>query len=561
MVSARSKTACDACRYRKVKCCPSPEAVGCCIGCAQQGFWCTFNLPRARRGPKGKGKRFDLLRRLQPTRHPPPVQETHPASPPPVTTRENAGTSLALSLEQSPPLSLLSSSSSGHALLPSDTAEHAASDDYAGIFADPALIHRLAPETNWLQDFLTDPSQSEPLFQAEASSPTQSWRDDDMYAAFRRMVAIYPLITLDRFKRDFEEQYHSQQLQTFVSALRIASQAVAYRENPHQGTHLLRESVRETLDIRSSCDYSASPNVYCVYVAVVLFIAHSVLDEQNRALLYLSEAVALNSLLPSNATAADRFSARCAELAIFNTEMATIPLYVSAQRRSTIHRAPVVPSSLEALLEEVGAGADEIVLSASERQSLNVVIRLSQVYNAATGMDGAVQILERVIQDDVVDSSSATGYDVVEDAVRTQFVDCKVTALWQLSNLFTSHHTISSLAREGMSVADIFNVLCRRSLEALGWTLAIPVGSLRIIGLAKLTAIARNVMTFHQCASVFGIENPDYQSVVLGLAHCVIQGDYEQKYSDLFAPSYAAHLFKDVEITALVSEHVDEEAV
>ena len=411
------------------------------------------------------------------------------------------------------------------------TEHHVARDNHMGTIHP--LLHSSQP-LRGANDTVHSPHVFLPLFyEPHSEVPDTLERTEETgrpLSSFHRFSPVYPLVTRRTFARDQSTRQESPVFQSFLIALKLWEECFAFKSGSTPSSKNLRQATRDLVQHRGTYDFSIVPEAYTVCASIVLFVAHNLLEQHNRAFLYLSEAIALVSFQSSSSSGNVHLARRCSELALYNTEMASLPLYMDPASQRRTRTAPEIPKTVEDLLEETGGYPDDVVLDPAEKDAISIVIRLSQIYRASETI--SVDELGDIIRQDQDEFRGEHGGSM--DSLQTQLVDSKITALWQLSNLFASHDTFVQITSRGRTTENILELFREHSTLALRWINTVQPGALRIIGLAKLTAITKNLVTLQQCASILGINHLAYNSVFSGLAQCIVQGDYEHKYSSIF---------------------------
>ncbi|KIX04739.1 uncharacterized protein Z518_05609 [Rhinocladiella mackenziei CBS 650.93] len=321
-------------------------------------------------------------------------------------------------------------------------------------------------------------------------------------------------------------------LRTLLEAIRMVNLGTLFRKTPKKETEdALVAQVKHVETLRSEEDFSESPNLDTVAVSLFLFCMYNVLWRHNRAFLYLGEACDLFGLVSQNLEedgASDiRLLRRLArlDLVLFNTEVATYSLYSKAS-----HRRRKRACESGAALIRGDRGEDTL-----ERVADDLLLHLTEIHEISNSdLD-----VTRNNQDD------HDGYEPIDlscfaeeqssPSIRMQTADVIISDHWRaLESLVTETDNVSTSAviplislREASR--RLTEMVCHRASATLACICALDEGSLRVIGLGKLTSIVKSIkhLTMERRRRA---EPTQCKNLMSGLVLTIAKADYERNF-------------------------------
>ena len=257
---------------------------------------------------------------------------------------------------------------------------------------------------------------------------------------------------------------------------------------------------------RLSHDFADPATLDAVVCSLFLFTAYNVLEKHGRAFLYLEEASSLlDAVLPANEKEA-LWKLR-AQQVLFNTEAATNEIYGSRSRQRRGHR----PS----LRVNATPCAEDAMYNGFE--SVKVVPRLLKQLTEINMAEDA-DALERINVESEADADISFG-DVLRQQryFRIQAADVVITRQWQLSSKLLVNRGRGPATRQQSQQS-----IEQLGIVAMSWACLLGKGELRIVGLGKMTGLARNL------SALLGPSK--CRPVLLGLAGAVSREDFGKKF-------------------------------
>lgn len=339
--------------------------------------------------------------------------------------------------------------------------------------------------------------------------------DDDVWRVlerfFDRAYIIFPVISYqDLIERLLEPSWRDDSaLKTLLHSMRLIEMAGDYRMSSSNSGQLL-ELVSQVETSRLTYDFADPATLDAVVVSLFLFTAYNVLGKYTRSMLYLDEAFSLldaADVQPSEAVRKQQI-----RMVLFNTEAATLPIYVHRPRKRRSHRASIIGNQGYDWFLRV----ETIVQSG--HVAMHLLRRLTEV-NLAENAE-ALKQLDIESENDMVTLFGAVFRQ--HCISRVQAADVAITRQWHLSSMLVSGTRPVPAALETSEVS-----VEQMGILVLSWICLLGEGELRIVGLGKVAALARQLRFLagpSRCNTVLG-----------GLLGAIIREDHEMAYAPQLA--------------------------
>ncbi|OCT52713.1 hypothetical protein CLCR_10180 [Cladophialophora carrionii] len=345
----------------------------------------------------------------------------------------------------------------------------------------------------------------------EPKPDTEIWRSVQHF--FETMHVIFPVLSytdlLSRFV--LEPQWSAvPDFRTLLFAVRMVTAAGEHRMTSNNAENL-KKFIEQVERSRLCYDFAECPTLDEVIISLFLFTSYNVLEKHNRAFLYLDEALSLMETVQPDGAEEDARRMHI-EQVLYNTEAASFAIYAGKGRRRRAKK-PMVNlehSSIKPLRIETG--------EQSEQVALHLLDRLTEIHVAED--TEALRIISTASETDMKTLFGAAFG--MHRYCRIQAADVAVSRQWQLSSKLVSGF------RQRPGVEE----LRQSTIESLGnaalaWICLLKEGESRIVGLGKLSGLAKNIV------ALSGGRCPSYP--VAGLVSAIIREDRERQ----FAPELA----------------------
>ena len=345
----------------------------------------------------------------------------------------------------------------------------------------------------------------------DSTSEGEIWSSIQQF--FDTMHVIFPVLSYPELSSRVILQpawSAAPELRTLLLAMRVVLAAGEYRITSNDDKPLKHFTLQAEKS-RLCYDFAESPTLDEVVISLFLFTSYNVLEKHSRAFLYLDEALSLMEAVEVEGHEEERRKMEV-EQVLYNTDTATLAIYAGKSRRRkakkpSLHfeHPPTACSNLELRKD-------------SDRVALHLLMRLTEIHVAEDA-----ETLRIISTASEVDMETLFGAGFATNRYcRIQAADVAVTRQWQLSTKLVAglsqHDTLSRVSQ-----SQIDNL----GTAALAWICLLREGEPRIVGLGKLSGLAKNMVTLS------GGNAHSY--AIAGLVSAIIRDDHEKK----FAPGLA----------------------
>ncbi|KIW68744.1 hypothetical protein PV04_04667 [Phialophora macrospora] len=353
------------------------------------------------------------------------------------------------------------------------------------------------------------PATMQSLFESKPDSDI--WRSVQQF--FETMHVIFPVLSYTDLLTRFvlEPQWSAlPDLRTLLLAVRMVTAAGEHRMTANNAESL-KDFIEQVERSRLCYDFAECPTLDEVIISLFLFTSYNVLEKHNRAFLYLDEALSLMETVQI-VDADEQVRRMHIEQVLYNTEAASSAIYAGKSRRRRAKRPCVNHnrSSIKPLRIETS--------EQSERVALHLLDRLTEIHVAED--EEALRIINAASENDMNTLFGAAFG--MHRYCRIQAADVAVSRQWQLSSKL-----VSGIRRQTGAEKLRQSTIEGLATAALAWVCLLKEGEPRIVGLGKLSGLAKNIVTLS------GGKFPSYP--VAGLVSTIIREDHERK----FAPELA----------------------
>ena len=258
----------------------------------------------------------------------------------------------------------------------------------------------------------------------------------------------------------------------------------------------LNDIIHQVETSRLCYDFSDPATLDAVVCSLCLFTAYNVLEQHNRAFLYLDEAISLFEAVPPLNNEEEQRRRRI-EQVLFNTEAATLAIYASKSKHPRA-RKPSTDLEYPTLQYGLGYGVQ------FAQVATHLLKRLTQIH----------------LNSELNDTESKTDMELLLKTTlmqhrysRLQAVDVLLTRQWQLSSKLAERKQKTSESIETLGIVAMSGISFLRE------------GELRIVGLGKVIKLAQNI----------GILSPTKSCIIGGLTGAVMREDYERRFASELA--------------------------
>jgi hypothetical protein len=345
----------------------------------------------------------------------------------------------------------------------------------------------------------------------EPKPDSEIWRSVQQF--FETMHVIFPVLSYTDLLTRFvlEPQWSAlPDLRTLLLAVRMVTAAGEHRMTANNAENL-KDFIGQVERSRLCYDFAERPTLDEVIISLFLFTSYNVLEKHNRAFLYLDEALSLMETVQI-VGAGEEVRRMHIEQVLYNTEAASSAIYAGKGRRCrakkpsvNLERSSIKPSIIETSEQ-------------SERVALHLLDRLTEIHVAED--EEALRIISAALETDMNTLFGAAFG--MHRYCRIQAADVAVSRQWQLSSKL-----VSSLRQQTSAEKLRQSTIESLGTAALAWVCLLKEGEPRIVGLGKLSGLAKNIVT------LTGGKFPSYP--VAGLVSAIIREDHERK----FAPELA----------------------
>jgi hypothetical protein len=347
------------------------------------------------------------------------------------------------------------------------------------------------------------------LFNPILGSEDEFWIDIQQF--FETMFIVFPILSRENLISRLALQQggiHDSDFHTVLLSIRLLNAASKLRMEPQRAPPILG-LVRQVEQSRLCYEFSEQPTLDAVVVSLFLFTAYNVLGKHNRAFLYLDEAFSLMDMVEARAEDEIRRKSIIKRV-LFNTEAASFAIYAVNGRGRRAPRLMLTSEELRMANDTLLDGDDDLSRIATHLLKQLTEVHSAEDWKVLTITNPGALIDPGVILDAVFQKNSY---------VRLQAADSAITRQWQLSSkLVYAAMTTTSRVEKYVNLESM-------GVEAMSWICLLGEGELRIVGLGKLAALARNIFTL--------TEPGRCQQVLGGLVGAVRRGDHER----IFAPA------------------------
>lgn len=292
------------------------------------------------------------------------------------------------------------------------------------------------------------------------------------------------------------------------------NEASKLRINPARDTARLLKVVAILEQIRTQYDFANAPTADTLATSLFLFVAYNITGRHKRAFLYLAEAIALLDLVEDISDERTRVRLKRIEYVIFITEQATTSIYGKVGMRKLARRPIDIAQSANMLRMPSGLYRNEAV-ERSDEEAVDLLLHMARLH-AAMDVDEIINMANpappsRSILTSLHDPAS----------YKMQHADVAITRQWILAIKLPS--LLQTCQSNSLAVMGLEGLLHDMSLSVLQWISALPEGQIRVVGLGKVTAIARTIQDF---AVQIG-KDLAFASVIRELAYAVCMNDHE----------------------------------
>ncbi|KZO92609.1 hypothetical protein CALVIDRAFT_304676 [Calocera viscosa TUFC12733] len=273
------------------------------------------------------------------------------------------------------------------------------------------------------------------------------------------------------------------------------------------------------------------------------------MGRHKRAFLYLTEAIGLlDSVDPGGETETERIRRTRIEYVVFVTENASVSIYGNTGKRRLARKPVQIVHSAEALRLPSMVGRQRVGMRTREemerldREAMDLLVLMTQLH-AATDINEIINIggIGSAGGGNGTNSGSLIPTMFLRNGrgpvYPTQSADVAITRQWMLANklplLFDSCQT-NPLAVTGLGM-----ILQDMGASVLQWISQLPSGQLRIVGLGKVTAIARTIHSLASQIGDAGMFDSVLRDLVLAVCNNDLEGDYMPLLNDCIAKFYS----------------------
>ncbi|KAL6242540.1 hypothetical protein RBB50_010680 [Rhinocladiella similis] len=331
----------------------------------------------------------------------------------------------------------------------------------------------------------------------------------DIQEYFDRGWFIFPLLSYEYVQSQLDTQPISKtspEFRCLLLAIRLANATVEYRMTSENGTTLL-DLIQRVETSRDDYDFAEPPTLDDVVVSTFLFVAFNILEKHVRAFLYLDEAISLLEEVKP-VSEAELLRKQLIQQVLYNTEAASVAIYAHGSRRRRAKR----PAKLLDKLPTTSSGSGFI--TQFDSLALLLLNRLSEIHLATDAEE--LQTTSNNLEGDL---RTLFGVSLQHHQFcRIQAADVAVTHQWRLSQ------GIATCSAEGLSASrPSLQEIEKLGITAMAWVCSLKEGELRIVGLGKLSGLARAI---HATA---GNNSCDY--IIAGLVGAVMKEDHDQQFT------------------------------
>jgi hypothetical protein len=347
----------------------------------------------------------------------------------------------------------------------------------------------------------------------------------------------YPILHLHSLIKSVEEEKHlsDPEFRTLALSIVMMNEARRFRRFPRHGAARLDSLFEAIQNIRLNSDhyhFADSPSLDTVTVSWCLFMANIFRGRFYKAFAFLTEAIGFLDLIDFPSDPLESAKLRRVEYMLYITESGAISLYGPSTKRRIARWPSNCPDSVDDLLfyhhreDHVPSQAQhmaQVKMATLDRQAVELLLMMARLH-AASGPDEVANVTvdERLM---ATMAGSFGKHAEKRTAISEQTADVAITRQWKLGwHWRTRLAEFGPLIQHRTSLNYTVQIL---GMTTLQWGKTLLPGSLRLIGLGKIVALADAIL---YVSSAIG-EHTSSANIIGDLIRTVSEVDYERNYA------------------------------